>query len=228
MTSSTPDPRVNINTLDYWNDRFGSGDWDRKGGFSQTRMFAEAQLPLLQISPATTGTVCDFGCGAGDSIPIYRTAWPDASLMGVDFSSAAIELCRSRYGDIATFICGDASSVPDVETIICSNVFEHLDDDIGIVDALLNKCKTLKIIVPYDEHPLTEEHVRSYSKDAFNQFEVKRVVVFDSDGWTERHPRELLGLYLGNVARLVTGRKLRNRRRQVLFDVVGSLGRAGS
>lgn len=225
MQSSDTDTSININTLDYWNGRFGSGDWGRKGGFSQTRLFAEAQLPLLRVSSTTTESICDFGCGAGDSFPIYRSAWPTAKLTGVDFSSAAISLCEHRYNGIAKFICGDASSVPTVDIIICSNVLEHLDNDTEIVSVLLGKCKFLKVVVPYDEYPLTEEHVRAYDKRSFSQFNVKRAVVFNSAGWTEHRHRELLGLYLDNMVRVATGRRLRHRRRQVLFELVGTLGR---
>lgn len=212
---------VNINTLDYWNDRFGSGDWGSRGGFSQTRWFAIAQLPRLNIPANTTERICDFGCGAGDSFPVYRDAWPSAELIGVDFSSSAIELCRERYGDIANFICGDVNAVPVVDTIVCSNVLEHLDDDKGIVAKLLPKCKSLNIIVPYNEYPLTEEHVRSYREDYFEGFDVRRVDVFDSPGWTEESFRDRLGIIKENAKRLLMGRKLRTKRRQILFEVSG-------
>jgi 2-polyprenyl-3-methyl-5-hydroxy-6-metoxy-1,4-benzoquinol methylase len=140
---------TNINTVAYWNNRFASGDWANKGGFSQTHQFAATQIPLLNIAKMTTERICDFGCGAGDAFPLYRETWRSASLLGIDFSAAAIALCRQRYGDIAEFICGDVTSVPCVDTIICSNVLEHLDDDKAVVSQLLNRCNSLKVIVPY-------------------------------------------------------------------------------
>ncbi len=221
MSNSLMNDFTNINTVDYWNDRFGSGDWGSKGGFSQTRQFALAQLSLLGIPATTIDRICDFGCGAGDSFPVYRDAWPSADLIGVDFSSSAIELCRERYGNIASFICGDVNAVPVVDTIICSNVLEHLDDDISIVARLLPKCHSLKIVVPYNEYPLTEEHVRSYREDHFECFDVTRVTVFDSSGWTEESVRDRLSIVTENAKRLLTGRRLRTKRRQILFDVSG-------
>jgi trans-aconitate methyltransferase len=220
MNSAQENSFDNINTVDYWNDRFGSGDWSSKGGFSQTRQFALAQLPLLNIATSTTDSICDFGCGAGDSFPIYRDAWPSADLIGVDFSSSAIELCRQRYGSIAHFICGDVNNVPQVETVICSNVLEHLDDDQDVVSNLLTRCKVLKVIVPYNEHPLTKEHVRSYQLTSFDKFNVKNIRVFNSPGWTEESVRDCLGIVMENAKRLLVSDKFRTRRRQILFDIV--------
>lgn len=219
MNSKQEDSVVNINTVDYWDERFGSGDWGSKGGFSQTRQFALSQLPLLNIPASTTASICDFGCGAGDAFPVYRSAWPKAELIGVDFSSSAIELCRERYGGIARFICGDVNAVPHVDWIICSNVLEHLDDDQGVVASLLTRCKELKIVVPYNEYPLTEEHVRSYHLSSFDKFNVKRVRVFGSPGWTEYTLRERLGIVLENSKRFLIGSKPRTRRLQALFEI---------
>ena len=96
----------NINTKDYWNSRFGTGDWESKGGFSQTRAFAESQVLHFGLPEDFSGTLCDFGCGAGDAFPVYRVTYPNAKLIGVDFSSKAIQLCREKYSSIAEFIKG--------------------------------------------------------------------------------------------------------------------------
>jgi len=210
---------ININTVDYWDTRFGTGDWAEKGGFTQTRLFAEAQLPLLRIPSDFTGSICDFGCGAGDAFPVYRQAWPQAKLLGVDFSAAAIQLCAKRYGQMAEFVCGDASAVAQVDVIICSNVLEHLDDDTGVIAQLLNNCKTIYIIVPYKEHPISGEHVRSYDDNSFSEFSVARKVIFKSRGWTEFSLRHIADISLGNIYRYLTRQPIRRRRLQILFEI---------
>ncbi len=88
----------------------------------------------------------------GDAIPIYKKNFPKAKLIGLDISGEAIKKCRDKFGDIAQFICGDYTSVPEVDIIISSNVFEHLSNDKIIAEYLLNKCKILNIIVPYKEN----------------------------------------------------------------------------
>lgn len=209
----------NINTVDYWDTRFGTGDWALKGGHSQTRMFAEAQLPYLHIPSNFTGRICDFGCGAGDAFNVYHQAWPEAKLLGIDFSSAAIQLCAERYGHVAEFVCGDISAVPKVDILICSNVLEHLDDDTGVVEQLIKQCKTLYVIVPYKEHPLSSEHIRSYDDNSFSNFDVARKLIFKSMGWTEFGLRSIAGIYLENIPRYFKRQPVRRRRLQILFEI---------
>ena len=209
----------NINTVDYWDMRFGTGDWASKGGHSQTRMFAEAQLPFLKIPSSFKGSIGDFGCGAGDAFPLYHQAWPQAKLLGVDFSAAAIQLCAARYGHVAKFVCGDISAVPEVDIIVCSNVLEHLDDDSDVVAQLLRKCKTLYVIVPYKEHPLSSEHIRGYDDNSFSKFAVARKVIFKSRGWTEFGLRSIAGIYMENISLYFKGQPMRRRRLQILFEI---------
>ncbi len=209
----------NINTVDYWDTRFGTGDWASKGGYSQTRMFAEAQLPLLRIPSDFTGRICDFGCGAGDAFPVYHEAWPQAKLFGVDFSAAAIQLCTERHGHVADFICGDISAVPEVDVIICSNVLEHLNDDMGVVKQLLKQCKKLYVIVPYKENSLSSEHIRSYDDNSFSKFSVARKVIFKSRGWTEFGLKSIAGIYMENISRYLKRQPLRRLRLQILFEI---------
>ncbi|MBY0579223.1 MAG: class I SAM-dependent methyltransferase [Burkholderiales bacterium] len=215
----------NINTVDYWDMRFGTGDWAEKGGFTQTRLFAEAQLPFLRIPSDFNGSICDFGCGAGDAFPVYHRAWPQAKLMGIDFSAAAIRLCAERSGHVAEFACGDISAVPEVDIVICSNVLEHLDDDSGVVGQLLKKCKTLYVIVPFEEQPLSSEHIRAYGKDSFSIFVPERKVVFLARGWSSFGWRLYWDIYLKNMARLLLGRQLYRQRKQILFEFSGQQSR---
>lgn len=211
----------NINTLGYWNTRFGTGDWASKGGYSQTHLFAKAQLPLLHIPSDFTGTICDFGCGAGDAFPVYHQAWPQAKLLGIDFSSEAIKLCTERYRKVAEFVCGDISTIPKVDIIVCSNVLEHLDDDKGVVVQLLKRCKKLYIIVPYKEAPLSSEHIRFYDMDSFATYAPQQKLVFLSRGWSFFGLNLYWNIYLKNIARLLLGIKFCYQRKQILFEFRG-------
>jgi hypothetical protein len=216
-------PRQNINTLDYWNRRFGTGDWEKKGGFSQTRAFAESQIPRLGLTKEFPGTLCDFGCGAGDAFPVYRAAYPNASLIGVDFSFTAIMLCQEKYSGIALFINGDDTSVPYCDILIVSNVLEHLDNDKLVVESLLKKCRRLVVVVPYQEQDLCEEHVRVYDADSFSEFSIVRKEVFESRGWSEFGLRRIVAIHMGNVFRRLLGRPARLRKMQILFEISGAI-----
>lgn len=213
----------NINTLEYWNRRFATGDWERHGGFSQTRAFAESQIPRLGVSKEFYGTLCDFGCGAGDAFPVYRAAYPNASLIGVDFSSTAIALCQERYSDIAVFINGDEASVPICDVLVVSNVLEHLDDDKALISNLLKKCSRLIVVVPYQEQNLCAEHVRKYDSQSFSDFPVVRKEVFASRGWSEFGLKRLVVINAGNLLSQLVGRPARRRKMQILFEISGVL-----
>lgn len=217
--------KSNVNSKDYWDRRFGTGDWASKGGFSQTRYFAEAQIPLLGVSSEFEGTLCDFGCGAGDAFPVYRGAFPRAKLKGVDFSAEAIRLCTERYRELGEFYCGTVEDVPHSDVIICSNVIEHIDDDVDVVKRLLERCRKLYVVVPYKEQPLSLEHLRQYDEDSFAIFNLIRRVVYLSKGWSNYGKDLWVGVYLKNIARAALGRPLQRQRRQILFEFNGSISK---
>jgi len=213
---------MSINSQDYWNLRFASGDWSAKSGFAQTKAFAQSQVERFGISSDFSGTLCDFGCGAGDSFPVYRAAFPRARLFGVDFSQEAIALCRSRFGSLATFLCGSVDIVPHSDVIVCSNVLEHLEDDVGTAAELLRRCRKLLLIVPYRERPLDKEHVREYDRKSFSPLAPARTVVFDSPVWSQYGWNLIVGVYALNPVRAVLGRPWQRRRMQVLYEFAGA------
>ncbi|SDH18033.1 class I SAM-dependent methyltransferase [Chitinophaga filiformis] len=162
----------NINSKEYWDDRFSSDhkkSWRANAGENQTKIFAYEIVKRLKMNTGFQGTILDFGCALGDAIPIYKKHYPKARFIGIDFSTAAIDICIQKFGDIATFMARDVDSIPSVDVIIMSNVLEHLPNDKAVVEKLLSKCKDLYIAVPYDEQqPLHEEHVNSYNRNTFD------------------------------------------------------------
>lgn len=215
---------ANINTKAYWDSRFGTGDWAQKGGFSQTMQFAQSQLPLLQIPNTFTGTICDFGCGAGDAFPIYKKYFPNANLVGVDFSQSAIDLCIQRYGDMAQFICGDEFSVPVCDIIISSNVFEHLDNDKEIAFNLSKKARDFYIFVPYRENIVNNiEHINTYDLTSFNFLPNLKTCIFKSNGWTLEGMQLIWQIYIKNIARLMLGKPLRENGLQIMYHSKSSI-----
>lgn len=208
----------NINTQSYWNNRFGSGDWEKKRGRNQTTQFALSQLSKLNIPRDFSGTILDFGCGLGDALPIYRKAFPYAKLIGLDISDEAISICRKNFNHLGEFIAGDFRDVPEVDIIIASNVFEHLSNDNEIAAELKKRCKTLYIIVPYKEElEENNEHINSYNEESFNAISKKSYRIFKSRGWSENGYVLYITIYLKNIIRIVSGKKLRKVRKQIMF-----------
>ncbi len=119
-----------VNTKEYWDRRFYSGDWEINFGSQQTESLTKGQLPYINVSPNFIGTILDFGCWLGDSFSIYKNAFPTATFIGIDISTSAIERCKSKFSSIASFLQGDYRSVPKADIIITSNVLEHIPNDL--------------------------------------------------------------------------------------------------
>ncbi len=160
-----------INTKQYWEQRF-INNWG-KVGRKQTHEYANANVKMMNLNIEFNGSILDFGCATGDSIPIYKKHFPNAKLYGVDIAKQAISVAIKNWGDIAEFYSLDYQNLPDkYNTIIASHVMEHLNEDKKIVIELLNKCNILYIFVPYKEKPLYKEHVNYYDENYYNNFEI--------------------------------------------------------
>lgn len=77
------------------------------------RLFAETALPKRSFR-----RIVDLGCGFGKSTWPMKQAFPEADVIGVDFSRPCIELARERCAERGldvTFIAGDAcaTGLPD-------------------------------------------------------------------------------------------------------------------
>lgn len=213
-----------VNSQAYWDHRFASKDWEARGGRTQTQSFAIALARRIRLPGSFAGTILDFGCGLGDATPIYASRFPSARILGMDISPAAVADCTKRYGNIAMFSQGDHTNVPHADVIVASNVLEHLSDDKAVVTSLLRQCSMLVVAVPYREHPVNGEHLRSYNELSFQSCAPYRHEVYNCPGWTEYGLRDLyVNVYAKNIARLLLGRPMRRRNRQIVFEF-GAIG----
>ena len=167
----------NINTKEYWETRFKTGNWNNNGQ-RQTREYALANIKNLNLSSDFSGSILDFGCAQGDAIPIYIESFPKAKISGIDISESAIATCKRRFGNIAEFDSGDFSIISPKDVIIASHIMEHLTNDKNIVRDLLSKCKNLFVFVPFKENPLYHEHVNYYDEYYYEEFNIKTTKTF--------------------------------------------------
>jgi hypothetical protein len=89
-----------VNSKTYWDFRF-SNDWEENFGREQSIFFSEVaaeKIPAWLSSLIATDnlTMCDWGCAQGDGTQHLSKRLNTPSLVGVDFSSEAIE--RSEAG----------------------------------------------------------------------------------------------------------------------------------
>ena len=86
----------NINSRQYWNQRFMSGDWDQNMGQEQTYYFYSLLMKMLPdwfktILRQSQYSIVDFGCAEGQGMPLLA-AGLNSDIKGIDFSECAIEL----------------------------------------------------------------------------------------------------------------------------------------
>lgn len=212
----------NINTKEYWNKRFKSGDWEQKEGRWQTRLYAKNNLRFIKLDKFFKGTILDFGCGLGDSILLYKRKYPFAKFIGMDISHDAIEKAKQMYGRYAEFYQGEFNDVPVVDVIIASNVFEHLTDDKVIAQEILKKCNKLFISVPYKENLLFDEHVNSYDENYYNPLPVINYNVFTFKySLCLYEVRMWYNINFKNIFRKLLDKKINEAPPQIIFCLQG-------
>ena len=219
----------NINTAEYWDSRFASGDWEEKKGCQQTIAFAKEQVTKLGLPKSFAGSILDFGCGLGDAFQIYKRMFPNAKLIGIDHSIDGINKCKQKYSHLADFIHGSIEDVPLVDVIISSNVFEHLSNDIEIAEQLAAHCKKLYIIVPYNE-PISSlketEHINTYDERSFPSLKCLKKTVFESFGLGKKKWwNALYFVWFKNIFRLIVQGKIwvYTPPKEIMFEFQGKL-----
>jgi SAM-dependent methyltransferase len=130
--------------------------------------------------------VLEIGCGPGQ-LAAFLFEQGVQSYVGLDFSATAIDLAR-RLAPRGQFVVGDARSptihrATDHELVICTEVLEHIEDDLLVVSHFLpaKRCICSVPSFPY------ESHVRNFTSED----EVRRrygPYFYDLDIMTFRSP----------------------------------------
>lgn len=163
-------PRVNSRA---WWDAYFAEHWDAREGGAQTRHFMErivANLPPFEKRwlLSTPLEILDWGCACGEGVDVLARAFPQSRVVGVDFSSRAVEEARRRFPK-GEFILTDEGKLPgEFDVVVSSNCLEHFADPIDALGGALRSCRKLLIVlVPDREHPLSEHHLSQFRPDSF-------------------------------------------------------------
>lgn len=103
-------------------------------------------------------SVLDFGCGTGDLLLMLK----DYDITGIDNSRVALNMAKKRGLD-----CELLTKIPDkkFDTIILSQVLEHIPDDWGTLADLSGKAnKRIIVSVPRESMIPDENHIREYTE----------------------------------------------------------------
>ncbi len=111
-------------------------------------------LRMLRRHRLAPRVVCDVGCGAGEILVELQRRMPrNTEFAGFDISPQAMSLCRPKQNRKLTFILADVSCQeihPRPDLLLLLDVFEHVPDYLGFLEALRDKASWFLFHIPLD------------------------------------------------------------------------------
>jgi len=229
--------RERLSTEEQWNAFFEKdGQWETNRGPEQTRLFAEAFCKHTRMQLLESGqSLLDSSCALGDALPIFKRRFPKAQLFGCDFSSTAINRCKERFSDTASFFQASLEEIPGMYDVLYSSAtLEHFVDYREKARALLQRCKYLCIVVPYNEqcfgkdleYSRYSDHVATFREHSFDfllderlakkihcpkSFAVPKAWSWTRTDWITQNAM--------NIIRLMLKRPIVRNRKMILFEI---------
>lgn len=229
--------RGRLSTEAQWNDFFKKGGlWELRGGHEQTRLFAKAFCKHTQIRKLEKGqSLLDSSCALGDALPIFYKRFPKATLFGCDFSRMAIDRCKERFPDIASFFMESMEGIQTKYDVIYSSAtLEHFVDFREKARLLLQRCRYLCILVPYNEQRFGKDleynpyydHVATFREDTFNflleedlaQNILSRKIISVPKAWSWTR-KKWIKQNAKNIVRMLKNTPIAQNPKMILFEI---------
>ena len=133
------------------------------------------ELTRTGIDAGSALKLMDFGCGVGTSMPHARRHFERAELLGVDVSYDSLELARSFYGELASFLPLEGNKWPvqasslDAAYAMC--VFHHVEEDthVQILSDIRDRLKPGGMMMVYEHNPYNPLTVRVVNNCPFDE-----------------------------------------------------------
>lgn len=107
---------------------------------------------IIKKNSATSKTICEIGCGAGEILNQLSATYVDKKFFGYEISPQAFALCGARSKANLTFrhadLLEDNSAFFDV--VMAIDVFEHVEDYFGFLRKLRDKADIKIFHIPLD------------------------------------------------------------------------------
>lgn len=162
-----------INSEEYWDGRFRSGDWDEKEGREQSLFFYRLALKLMPVwlkdkIKNERLSVLDLGCAEGEGVSLFKNEFKASRISGADISAAAIERASTYYPD-CDFFRADINNIPEsFDVIFSSNTLEHFEKPFDAIQNILPHTKKyFVLLVPFRERDRIDEHFYTFEYSSF-------------------------------------------------------------
>ena len=127
---------------------------------------------IAALQAGGTRSILDLGCGPGQFAEFLAARLPDTGYAGIDFSAVAIDHARKkcpqyRFEQVELPI-RDFSALPAFDTIICTEVLEHVEFDREVLAAVPAGTSMIASVPNFD----TFSHVRYFptEKDVIDRY----------------------------------------------------------
>lgn len=105
-------------------------------------------LSKNRIAPKTIG---EIGCGAGEILKQLSFSYPDTEFYGFEISPQAFELSKNRSSEKIQFHLKNLLDEDKFfDTLLCIDVFEHVEDYFGFIRQIKNKAEYKIFHIPLD------------------------------------------------------------------------------
>jgi len=159
---------------------------------------ATIEFLLSYISKVKFNSIVDIGCGDGRFTSELSKVFPDANIVGIDYSERAINLAKAMNPGIP-FIQMDitkSSTKEKYDVGILMEVLEHIPPE-GVrnflhgVSGLLCDGGVLFITVPHSNKPVEPKHFQHFTVDSLlnclgDSFEPCKIVLFEKNSVRKR------------------------------------------
>lgn len=191
-----------INSKGYWEQRFKE-DWDAAGGPEQTRFFAETALRLIpgwlrRDLKSDVWSIADIGCAEGEAAALLKQTFPNTEVIGLDFSSAAIEVAKARHPDVRFEVADLNEFEGKFDVTFCSNVLEHFHDPMPVMRRIAKATvrHSILLVPGWEQERHREHHVTFDLSGLPLAFEGLTLTHLDAVNCARINPRQWPGFQL--------------------------------
>lgn len=174
---------------EWYDDAYAKSD-EYSRPYYASRYYPVWSVIVDRIRRSGARDVLEIGCGSGQLAAYLTEDLQLSSYTGVDFSPKAIEVA-TQMAPAATFVVADALDPATydrtADLIICTEVLEHIEQDMRVVELFPANVRCLCTVPDFDypshvRHFTSADGVRGRYGDAFESFEV---VTFKAAGSAE-------------------------------------------
>ena len=160
-----------INSIEYWDTRFNTLDWEQAQGKEQTFFFGKLALEympgwFIDYVKNNKLSICDFGCALGQATQLLALHFQNSEVIGQDISSEGIMAAKKLFPDIKFTSQDLFKSSEEYDIIFSSNTLEHFYNPKDIIDELSTHArKFLVFLLPFYDDLTIKEHFYSFTYD---------------------------------------------------------------